>query len=471
MKSKKLGLLLTLALVLTSVFAFAQDAPKEEESPLKVSGSVNFFYSVDTGYLSKAVQQASLGTNYFTFDKIYVEFDHQLGKNFKYHVTLDALPTDATVWVNPYASTSKGYFTPFVREAYATLTMGDAELLKVDINAGLIPTKIIRYRGYMSDMRWLESMMFFGHYQIIGAYMPNNKLGLSAAVVGANTLNNGIPLQDATGRLGDGDSAQDLGIGIDLSFMKFLNFSFAVVNGNGVIGVTSESVSGVPGGKALYYDLLVVPMKGLFIHGYLRDETVQFINSKEPNNPASTKLQRWFAGAGVGIKLMGINAGVDFEAGQLVTEYETGSTVNMAVGTGGKYAKNFFVLNAWLNWNLQELAGFPLLVIGKVSYGSLTDPYFVQGTFGNAAMPFFYSNGVVLDTVHWYAGLGWQFNKNFRVAIIFEQFVFSDQEIMFLNGKNPYVTEDIALYKSPTSGTGGWNNANSKLMIKTESKF
>ncbi len=487
MKSKKLGLFLTLALVLTSVFAFAQDAPKEEESPIKISGGVNFFYTLDAGYVSKATAANSLYQNYFSFDKIYLEFDHQIGKNFKYHLTLDAIAntslsqsSSATLaanqgyWAAVTGPTQRTMIIPFVREAYATLTLGDAELLKVDVNVGLIPTKIIRYRGYMSDMRWVESMMFNGNAQIIGApYL-------------------GIVFADGKG---DGDAAQDLGIGIDLSFMKFLNLSVAVTAGEGVTQVTQD-FNAANSGKAVLVDLLVVPMKGIFAHGYFRHEATQFINSVEPTwngvGKQGQKITKWFAGAGVGMKLMGINLGADFESGQQITEADTAAQA-AAVGVGGegKYAKNFFVLNAWLNWNLQEIAGFPLIVLGKFSYGSYTaapstpevnasiyaatlaQTGSVAAATGNSML--YSGRPVVVDTVHWYAGLGWQFNKNFRVAVIFEQYVYSDALIYMSGmvssstiGKDPY---NVDAMNTAKTSNAGWNNANSKLYIKTESKF
>ncbi len=456
MKSKKLGLFLTLALVLTSVFAFAQDAPKEEESPIKISGSANFFYTVDAGYWNKGTAANALYQNYFMFDKLYLEFDHQMGKNFKYHVTLDAVANQVDAqavqtrgyWVATTGPSAKAFEIPFIREAYATLSLGDAELFKVDVNLGLIPTKIIRYRGYMSDMRWLESMMFNGNYQIIGAHYLGKRLSLATTT--------GSAAQGGTS-LGDGDCAQDMGVGIDLSFMKFLNFSFAVTAGEGVTQVTND-ITGINGGKALYYDLLVVPMKGLFIHAFLRDETIQMMNSLAGSN---NKTQKWFAGAGVGIKLMGINLGADFESGQQITSFE-GQT---AAGTGITPAVNFFALNAWLNWNLQEIAGFPLLVLGKISYGSYTD-YSVAAYNQAAGVA---NSGKIFDTFHWYAGLGWQFNKNFKVAVIFEQYVWGDAQIyQTVYSANPLNDAAMTAAKALNSG---WNNADSKLYVKTESKF
>jgi hypothetical protein len=491
MKSKKLGLFLTLALVLTSVFAFAQDAPKEEESPIKISGSTIFFYTVDTGYVNKNTAATTIGKNYFTFDQINLNFDHQLGKNFKYRLQIDALSTTSAapanslggIWTSYNGPSQTTTLTPFIREAYGTFTLGDAEVFKVDVNVGLIPTKIIRYRAYMSDLRWIESNMFNGNPMIIGAPL----LGMSIGT--------------------DGDTAQDMGIGVDFSLFKFLNLSFQVVAGEGVINL-AQDMQAANSGKAVYVDLLVVPMKGLFIHAYFRDAVSQWLNQAEPNFPASpstvaatqSKIEKWFAGGGLGIDLMGIRLGADFEVGQQITS-QTTAYIDANPGKGVD-AVNFFVLNAWLQWNLNEIAGFPLIVIGKISYGTYTQTGIIRNMAiysAISATPFAgvadaYSrindNGIVVDTFHWYAGLGWQFNKNFRIAVIFEQYVYSDTEIYMIgsaygNAQTPgagvylphvnnaanVTAAAMALAKAGTATNGGWTNGNSKVYVKVESKF
>jgi hypothetical protein len=457
MKSKKLGLFLTLALVLTGALAFAQDAPKEEEAPIKISGLAYFSYTLGVGAMDKQYSASSLGSNYFGLDRVYLNWDHQLGKNFKYHVTLD---------VNSALATAQKGYIPYVHTAYTTANFGMDDVFAVNVNFGIIPTAIMANRNKMMDLRWITGNMFDGHKNLIGAnFQAPLMRHVSGGAATAGILYAGQLISG-----GDGDQSADLGLGIDISLLKMITLTFAVTAGEGRLNVLTDQ-NAVNGGKAIYLDLFVEPIKGLYVTGFFRDEAASFINSIEVGTSSSVKLHKWFAGAGAGINLMGIRAGVDFEAGQNVQEFD-----DINRGLGGFITKNLFVLNAYVNWNLQEIAGFPLLVLGKLTYGTFTDWSLAAPNGGGAG------TGRQYDSVNYMVGLGWQFNKNFKLALVFEQTIFSDASIYMGLGGDPYNTDAMALAKTPaipTAGMMGWANSNAdkkqsslkKKALRMESLF
>jgi hypothetical protein len=479
MKSKKLGLFLTLALVLTGAMAFAQDAPKAEESPVKVSGSTFFAYIVGAGSIDNQYSKSSLGANYFSLDRLYLNADAQMAKGLAFHVTLDAAPqltgTSSNVTlpgigvttaaqIDRYAQSSTTYaYVPFVKTAYTKATFGMEDLLMIDLNLGLIDTVIIKNKAKMTDLRWITDNMYNGYANNIGANLKAPLLSpyyilagaLQGALVGGKLLG------------GDGDKSADLGLGIDINLVKMITLTFQVVAGEGEKAVLIDQ-SALNQGKAIYLDLFVEPVKGIYATGFFRHEAAKFINGNEFGNNTGTNdgLEKWFAGAGIGINLMGIKAGAGFEAGQWIYQY-------LANIDGTSVAKNFFVMDVYLNVNLQEIAGFPLLVFAKMTYGTYTDP--TTGSYATGG------KGQVWDSVNLIAGLGWQFNKNFRIAIGYDMTYFGDSEIAMALNINPYDTgtavADAKAGKARTglgeqaNGNQGWTNSNAMIFVKTETKF
>ena len=439
MKSKKLGLFLTLALVLTGAFAFAQDAPKQEEkkleeSPIKISG-VNFTsISMATGAVPKNTMALNLLPMVnFAIDRLYLKWDHELGKNFSYHITLDVAPDQFSA--STFSATTTNSYVPFVKAAHLRAKGGDDNLF-LTFDVGVVGTPIMSNRNKMSDSRWFEDTMHNGH---------KNLIGMVTAAPGA--IAKGID-----GSSGDYDQSADLGLFLELKVLKMISLTLGASTGEGHANVSKDLIPNYAG-KAWYGDLFVEPVKGLYLHGYMRFQNVQFLNAMDQTVKTSEGKDAWYAGGGAGINMMGIRVGADFESGQVI--------IKKATALGGDQARNFFVLNAWLNWNLNEIAGFPMLVVGRLSYGMFNDAYatYTGGT------------GVVYDTVYWNAGLGWQFNKNVKFVLMFEMNMYSDAEIYMSMGFNPYDTDNMALAKATNTTNGGWNNTTSAIKLKTEVKF
>ena len=435
MKSRKLGLFLTLSLVLTGALAFAQDAPKEEESPIKISG-VNFTsVNMNSGAVYKSVFADNLVPFVsFAVDRLYLKWDHDLGKNFSYHAILDVAPDQ---FAASSINTANASYVPFVKNAYLRVKGGDDNLF-LTFDVGLVGTPILDRRNKMADTRWVEDTMHNGHKNIIG--MISATSGISKGIDGSS---------------GNYDQSADLGAQIDVKVIKMISLTLGVYTGEGHANISKDLISNYSG-KAFYADLFVEPIKGLFVHSYWRAQNVQFMNASGSvaADRTSEGKDTWFAGAGAGINMMGIRVGADFESGQNIVKKTT--------VLGADQAKNFFVFNAWLNWNLNEIAGFPMLVVGRFSYGMYNDAY---STYAAGV-----GKGVVYDTTYWMAGLGWQFNKNVRVILLFEMNMFSDAEIYMGQSANndPYNVDVMATTKA---GNSGWNNSASALKLKTEVKF
>ncbi len=444
MKSKKLGLFLTLSLVLTGALAFAQDAPKPEESPIRISGQNFTSINMATG----AVPKNTFANNLlpmvnFGIDRVYLKFDHELGKVFSYHVIFDVGP-DVFFSDNTKLSTATNSYVAFVKNAYLRTKGGFDDIAFFTFDVGLLNTPVILNRNKMADTRWFESVMHTGG---------------QSKVIGMVTTAPGAISKGIDGSLGDYDKAADLGLSLEIQILRMFTLTVAATVGEGWTNI-SKDLQPNYAGKAWYGDLFVEPLKGLYVHAYMRFENVQFLNAAGDDAAYRTSAGKdaWFSGGGVGINMLGIRVGADFELGQVIDKYTTAN--------GGDRAKNFFEINAWLNWNLNEIAGFPMLVVGRFSYGMFNDNY---TSYGNAATGT--GNGVVYDTVYWNIGIGWQFNKNIRLVLLFEMYTYSDAEIYMAMGFNPYNTDAMALAKVTNTINGGWNNSASTLKLVTEVKF
>ncbi len=441
MKSKKTGLFLTLSLILTSAIAFAQDAPKPEESPIRISGQNFASISMATGAVPKNTMALNLlpMVNY-NIERVYLKFDHELGKVFSYHVIFDVGPDVFTQTASTITTATNSY-VPFVKNAFLRTKGGFDDLVFFTFDAGLLNTPVILYRNKMADTRWFEKVMHTGG---------------QSSVIGMVTGAPGAITKGIDGTLGDYDKAADLGLSLEIQVLRMFTLTVASTVGEGWTNI-SKDIQPNYAGKAWYGDLFVEPVKGLYFHGFMRFENVQFLNYGDQTSPTTSGKDAWFAGGGAGINMLGIRVGADFEIGQNITKKSTAN--------GGDQAKNFFVLNAWLNWNLNEIGGFPMLVVGRFSYGMFNDA--LQSYNGGV--------GVIYDTVYWNAGIGWQINKNIRIVLLFEMYIYSDAEIYMAMGNgttnNPYDTAAMALAKATNTTNGGWNNSSSGLKLAAEVKF
>ena len=435
---RKFGIFLILFLVFNAAAAFSQDIP---ESQIRLSGQNFSSINITTGAVPKNTFAMNLMPFVnFAIDRVYLKLDHELGKTLSYHVIFDVAP-DQFSSTTFSASTTNSY-VPFLKNAFLRTKGGIENKLFFQFDAGLLNTPIIANRNRMSDTRWFEDTMHEGH---------KNLIGMVTAAPGA--ILKGVDSSISAIGFGDYDKSADLGLMLEIQIVKIFNITIGATTGEGWANVSKDVLPNYAG-KAWYGDLFVEPIKGLYIHGYLRYENVQYLNTMDQVSPTLTGKDAWFTGLGAGINMKGIRAGADFETGQIVVK-------TVVASTAGNQAKNFFVLNAWLNWNFNEIAGFPMILVGRFSYGMFNDAYasFTGGT------------GVVYDTVFWSAGLGWQFNKNLRIILLFEMSIYSDAEIYMSMGNNPYNTDAMAIAKAANSTNGGWNNAASSVKIKSEVKF
>jgi hypothetical protein len=443
MKSRKTGLFLALSLILAGTLAFAQDVPKPEESPMKISGQNFTSINMGTGAIPKNTMAMNLLPMVnFNIERIYLKWDHELGKIFSYHVIFDVSPdvfTSSTAAIT--GGTATNSYVPFIKNAYIRTKGGFDDFLNFKFDIGILNTPIILNRNKMADTRWFESVMHSGgQSKVIG--MIYSDLGQAT-----KSVSKGIDES-----LGDYDKAADLGLSLEIQVLRMFTLTAAATVGEGWTNISKDFQPNYAG-KAWYGDLFIEPLKGLYIHAFMRFENVQFLNAWDQTSPTEFGKDAWFSGGGIGINMLGIRVGADFELGQNITKYTT--------ARGGDKAKNFFEFNAWLNWNMNEIAGFPMLIVGRFSYGM----------FNDARAAYAGGTGVVYDTVYWNAGLGWQLNKNIRIILLFEMYTYSDAEIYMAMGYNPYNTDAMAQAKATNIDNGGWNNSASSIKLATEVKF
>lgn len=189
----------------------------------------------------------------------------------------------------------------------------------------------------------------------------------------------------------NGESSADLGFSLNAKIMDKVSVTGAVVNGEGYKSVDENEKNS---GKAYYGLLSVTPLKGLYINGYLRLENEEVDNSKK-SYYAKDSI---YYGGGIGWKNKLIKIGFNYIIGKRTDDDPalTDSTVN-----------EFKLFDSWLNINLETFTGMPILILGRFAFGE---------------------DDKVTDSMvtYWGAGLGYRFNKNFRLAAYLDNYKYDD---------------------------------------------
>jgi hypothetical protein len=338
-----------LALIFALSSAAAQ-AAESEQSATQVSGKM-FIQWVKA--MSNAPVDQSEHENSFQLQRAYLSFKHQIDQVWSVNVTLDA---------GNDAGGSDTRYLVYVKNAYvqAKVGMGVADLT---LQFGMVGTAAIGIIDKVSDYRWLNS----------------NYLDAAKSLLAKSTTALGQSI----------DTSADMGVSAQLQIAKIVTVTAQVTNGEGY-KKTDEDASG-DDGKAYLGMLTVQPIPGLYIAGYMRNETTD-------DGHDSDNYIRYYGGT-LAYSTDLIKVGASYIVAKKSTHawpYEDAQVTSET---------DYTIIDAFLNVDLQSVIGVPVLIAGRYARG-VTE-------FDDAA-------GTEVTTTLWAAGLGYKFNKNVRFMGYYE---------------------------------------------------
>lgn len=334
--------------------------------------------------------------------RVYITLKKDLGDYFSVKVTTDIAPTGQDFIYLKYG------FVQFFKE-WGT----QVGPVSVKAQLGKIATPVVGITDNLSDLRWLGPN-----------YLNNSKL-----ILNGNSF----------------DDSADLGGEVALSLFKLATFEYTITNGEGYKSDDNEAY----GGKAHTLLVSVNPVeyiKELYVNFYGRWEDTQknFIDVSKPTAPIKYTgvNDRIYYGFGVAWKSDIIKAGLNFFAPEkhyAKTVFVSSSTPAEFYGYTAGYRMKFLLVDSWINFNLGAITPAGILVLGRCSWGRE-----LKSLLGNDREQH--------ETLLLGGGLGYQFNKYFRMAVYYEAIRYS------LGTKFHYFTK-----KDPTP--------NNNVYVKLEAKY
>lgn len=301
--------------------------------------------------------------NGFNISRAYLDVKYKINDILSARLTTDV---DAAVSGSADANPA---FHIFLKFAYLEAKK-DFGPVWISATGGLIGMPVVELIDKMSDYRWIQQ----------------NYLDQSKIVLNGKTF----------------DYSADLGVRASLGIMKYLTLTGAYSNGGSFKANETNSY------KAVTYLATINPTKEVYINGFGRNE----ITGKLDYTGKKTKREYY----GYGVAYMSDLIKVGFNH---IFPYETtvGLTYTNITLPGGstlsaapRQRRGFMLFDSWLNFNLGGIvAKVPLLVTGRFVYG------LQRGTYQrNITDP---ECGKSRNTLLYALGLGWAFNKNFRILL------------------------------------------------------
>lgn len=175
-------------------------------------------------------------------------------------------------------------------------------------------------------------------------------------------------LADAAGAALSIDTTADLGISLKIKFADMVTLTGALTNGEGYKNVDTDNLYT---GKAYYSTLIFNPLKNMYINGFFR-----------------------YFQKDINIDLMYYGGGAAWKGPILCTgAHVIGVTYDTGLSRSG------FLVEGWINLNVNTIVGLPVLIIGRAGIAHGLDD---------------------TDNGQYGGGLGYKFNKNVQTAIYYE---------------------------------------------------
>jgi hypothetical protein len=348
------------------------------------------------------VNYSKKNNNTVRLQRVYLTLKKDLGDYFSVKITTDISPTGQDFIYLKYG------FVQFFKE-WGT----QFGAISVKAQAGKIATPVIGITDSLSDLRWLGPN-----------YLNNSKLMLNGSSF---------------------DDSADFGGEVALGLFKMVMLEYTLTSGEGYKSDDNEAY----GGKAHTLLVSVNPVdyiKELYVNFYGRWEDTQKNQIDVTNPKAPIKYSgindRIYYGCGIAWKSDLIKAGMNFFAPEKhysKTVYITGSTPAEFYGYSAAYRMRFLLIDSWINLNLGAVTPAGILVIGRCSWGKEMKSLLANDREGR-------------ETLLLGGGLGYQFNKYFRMLLYYETIRYS------LMSKLHYFTK-----KDPAP--------NNNVYIKLEAKY
>lgn len=425
MKHRVIGLAIAAAVILAAIPLAAQApgggeaaAPqnKEEKDPSKLwvdlSGVMYLEWAYNTGYKytgsgtwgkiprwgiaadytkNPVALSGTFPTNYssknnhtFRMQRAYITLRKELGDYFSVRVTTDIDPkgSDYVFLKLGYVQFFKKFGTP----------QGSIDL---KAQLGKIGTPVIGVTDLLSDLRWLGPN-----------YLNNSKL-----ILNGNSF----------------DDSADLGGMVSLGILDLVRLEYSFTNGEGYKADNNESY----GGKAHTLLVSINPVE------YLKEVHLNFYGRWEDTNKNELDLTPWqadptappikysgvdsrsYLGCGIAWKTDLLKAGVNFFAPEkhysktsfIDPRMNVKDFINPLTGYASRHRQKFYLIDSWLHLNLGAITPAGVLVAGRCAYGKE-----LKSMLSNQRQ--------TRETLLMGGGVGYQFNKHFRMLLYYETIIF-----------------------------------------------
>jgi hypothetical protein len=317
---------------------------------------------------SRNLNTKTKNNNEFRINRAYLDVRYKITDFLAARVT-----TDVDGSVSPTGA-SNAAFHIFLKYAYVE-AKHDFGPVMISASGGMIETPIIGFIDGLSDFRWVSQN-----------YIDNSK----------GVLNN-LSI----------DNSADLGVKASIGLFKIVNFTGSFTNGTGYKLNENNSYKGVT------YLASIEPVKGLYFNGFGRNN----IDNKYDYTGKKSKSE--FYGYGVAYKSdlikVGFNHVFPFATSVGLTFASSGSMFgNLLAGYSiylyPRQRRGYQLIDSWLNFNLgAAVPEAPLLIMARFVYGFQDKTY--QKFLSDTEL------AKTRKTMLYLLGLGWRFNKNFRLMV------------------------------------------------------
>jgi hypothetical protein len=275
------------------------------------------------------------------------------------------LTTEVDTQVTPGGGEPNAAFHIYLHYAYieAAKKFGP---VSVSASGGMIGTPVVGYVNTISDYRWIAE----------------NYIEQSATI-----LNNLVL-----------DYSADLGVKASFGIMKYVRMECSITNGAGYKMNETNSY------KAFTYMATITPIKELYAVGFGRNE----ITTKY--DYTGKKAKREYYGYGVAYTSELIKIGFNHLFPYVTTVGLDLNRTNLSVYAYPVQKRGYMLFDSWINVNLGAVIPVaPLLITGRFVYGLQRGTYQKYLTDTEC--------GKMRRTTLYALGVGWRFNKNFRMLL------------------------------------------------------
>ncbi len=318
-----------------------------------------------TKYETNPSDTKTKNNNEFRINRALIDVKYKISDIFSARLT-----TDADLTVTPTAA-SNAAFHIYLKYAYIEAKK-DFGLVALSAAGGMIDTPIIGWIDKLSDYRWISQN-----------YIDNSKAVLNNLTI---------------------DNSGDLGVRASIDLLKYVSLTGSFTNGNGYKANETNSY------KAVSYMATVSPYKGIYFSGFGRnniDNKYDYTGKK-----AKTEFYGYLAAYTSDLIKVGFtHAFVYNQTVGLTSAFGSALTVpSIDVNLYPMLKRGYRIIDSWLNFYLGAIVPEARLILaGRVAYGFQARTH--QRLLTNIDFD------KERKTVLYILGIGWQFNKNFRILV------------------------------------------------------